>query len=95
MLGQMDGSPVSDPGSRLLEWWSSGREEAPQLGSGIGSCKEVGLGCLVVGSSIGEILVRDRCDRIGESPLWWRDPFLGIGLSHDSRALSSVRNLAQ
>ncbi|RWW49538.1 hypothetical protein BHE74_00044280 [Ensete ventricosum] len=41
-LGQMDGSPVSYPGGRLLEWWSSGREEAPQLGSADGSCKEVG-----------------------------------------------------
>ncbi|RWW35625.1 hypothetical protein BHE74_00059424 [Ensete ventricosum] len=43
-LGQMDGSPVSYPGGRLLEWWSSGREEAPQLGSGAGSYKEVGSG---------------------------------------------------
>ncbi|RWW77310.1 hypothetical protein BHE74_00014545 [Ensete ventricosum] len=40
----MDGSPVSYPRGRLLEWWSSGREEVPQLGSGTGSCKEVGSG---------------------------------------------------
>ncbi|RWV76816.1 hypothetical protein GW17_00062460 [Ensete ventricosum] len=43
-LGQKDGSPVSYPGGRLLEWWSSGREEAPQLGSDAISCKEVGSG---------------------------------------------------
>ncbi|RZR94545.1 hypothetical protein BHM03_00023241 [Ensete ventricosum] len=43
-LDQMDGSPVSYPGGRLLEWWSSGREEAPQLGLGAGSCMEVGSG---------------------------------------------------
>ncbi|RWV83734.1 hypothetical protein GW17_00054618 [Ensete ventricosum] len=30
----MDGSPVSYPGGRMLEWWSSVREEVPQLGSG-------------------------------------------------------------
>ncbi|RRT81644.1 hypothetical protein B296_00008825 [Ensete ventricosum] len=48
MLGQMNGSPVSYPGSRLLEWWSSGREEAPQLRSGTGSCKEVGSGAFIV-----------------------------------------------
>ncbi|RWV96704.1 hypothetical protein GW17_00040564 [Ensete ventricosum] len=30
------------PGGRLLVWWSSGRVEVPQLGSGAGSCKEVG-----------------------------------------------------
>ncbi|RRT67714.1 hypothetical protein B296_00017275 [Ensete ventricosum] len=40
----MDGAPVSYPRGRLLEWWSSGREEAPLLGSSVGSCKEVGSG---------------------------------------------------
>ncbi|RRT48656.1 hypothetical protein B296_00037160 [Ensete ventricosum] len=40
----MDGSPVSYPGGRLLEWWSSGRKEAPQLGSDVSSCKEVESG---------------------------------------------------
>ncbi|RWW35484.1 hypothetical protein BHE74_00059582 [Ensete ventricosum] len=30
----MDGSPVSYPGSRLLEWWSSGRASAPARRSG-------------------------------------------------------------
>ncbi|RRT51315.1 hypothetical protein B296_00033095 [Ensete ventricosum] len=37
----MDGSPVSYPGSRLLEWWSSGRAEVFQLGSAADSCKKV------------------------------------------------------
>ncbi|RWW58055.1 hypothetical protein BHE74_00035116 [Ensete ventricosum] len=41
-LGQMDGSLVSYPGGRLLERWSSGQVEAPQLGSDAGSCKKVG-----------------------------------------------------
>ncbi|RWW11795.1 hypothetical protein GW17_00024570 [Ensete ventricosum] len=36
-------------GSRLLGWWSSGQEEAPLVGSGVGSCKEVGSGAYIVG----------------------------------------------
>ncbi|RWV86644.1 hypothetical protein GW17_00051437 [Ensete ventricosum] len=43
----MDGSPMSYPGGRLLEWWSLGREEVPQLGPGVGSCKEVGSDFIV------------------------------------------------
>ncbi|RZS28578.1 hypothetical protein BHM03_00062189, partial [Ensete ventricosum] len=37
----MDGSLVPRHGGWLLEWWSSGQEETPQVRSGAGSCKEV------------------------------------------------------
>ncbi|RRT31581.1 hypothetical protein B296_00047188 [Ensete ventricosum] len=40
----MDGSLVPRHGGWLLEWWSLGQEEAPQVGSGVGSYKEVGSG---------------------------------------------------
>ncbi|RRT82034.1 hypothetical protein B296_00013576 [Ensete ventricosum] len=45
----MDGSLVPRHGGWLLEWRSSGQEEAPQVGSGAGSCKEVGSGAYIVG----------------------------------------------
>ncbi|RZR85694.1 hypothetical protein BHM03_00012713 [Ensete ventricosum] len=45
----MDGSLVPRHWGWLLEWWSSGQEEAPQVGSGADSCKEVGSGAYIVG----------------------------------------------
>ncbi|RWW02297.1 hypothetical protein GW17_00034632 [Ensete ventricosum] len=42
-LGQIDRSPMSYPGGRLLEWWSSDRVEAPQLGSDV---RSVDLTCV-------------------------------------------------
>ncbi|RWW56688.1 hypothetical protein BHE74_00036577 [Ensete ventricosum] len=59
-LGQMDGSPVSYLGGRLLEWWSSGREETPQLGSGAGSCKEVGSVVNLCSTCFWEFLVEEE-----------------------------------
>ncbi|RRT43361.1 hypothetical protein B296_00056480 [Ensete ventricosum] len=44
VASSMDGSLVSYLGGRLLEWWSSVREEALQLGSGTNFYKEVGSG---------------------------------------------------
>ncbi|RZS01943.1 hypothetical protein BHM03_00031904 [Ensete ventricosum] len=38
----MDGTSGFDSGSRLLEWWSSGREEVFQLGPVVDSCKKAG-----------------------------------------------------
>ncbi|RZS21904.1 hypothetical protein BHM03_00054612 [Ensete ventricosum] len=43
-LGRMGGTSGFGSGSRLLEWWSSGRVEAFQLGSIADSCKKVGSG---------------------------------------------------
>ncbi|RRT40460.1 hypothetical protein B296_00040635 [Ensete ventricosum] len=40
MLGQMSGDSELGLGGRLLEWWSSGREEVFQLGSTVDSCKK-------------------------------------------------------
>ncbi|RWW53942.1 hypothetical protein BHE74_00039516 [Ensete ventricosum] len=44
----MGGTSGSYPGGRLLEWWSSGRKEAPQLKSGTSSCKKVESGAFIV-----------------------------------------------
>ncbi|RWV98613.1 hypothetical protein GW17_00038523 [Ensete ventricosum] len=41
MLGRMGGTSGFGSGSRLLEWWSSGRAEVFQLGSAAESCKKV------------------------------------------------------
>ncbi|RWW49568.1 hypothetical protein BHE74_00044243 [Ensete ventricosum] len=46
----MVGSLVPRHGGWQLEWRSSGQEEAPQVGSGVGSCKEVGSGAYIVGA---------------------------------------------
>ncbi|RRT38807.1 hypothetical protein B296_00052222 [Ensete ventricosum] len=43
-LCRMSGDSELGSGSRLLEWWSSGREEVLQLGSTADSCKKVGSG---------------------------------------------------
>ncbi|RWW89961.1 hypothetical protein BHE74_00000943 [Ensete ventricosum] len=43
-LGRMSGDPELDLGGRLLEWWSSGREEILQLGSTADSCTKAGSG---------------------------------------------------
>ncbi|RRT68376.1 hypothetical protein B296_00008710 [Ensete ventricosum] len=45
----MDGSLIPRRRGWLLEWQSSGQEEAPQVGSGASSCKEVGSGAYIVG----------------------------------------------
>ncbi|RWV89397.1 hypothetical protein GW17_00048454 [Ensete ventricosum] len=45
----MDGSLVPRRGGWLLEWQSSGQEEAPQVKSGASSCKEVGSRAYMVG----------------------------------------------
>ncbi|RRT59146.1 hypothetical protein B296_00022129 [Ensete ventricosum] len=45
----MSGDSELGSGSRLLEWWSSGREEVLQLGSSADSCKKVGSGAYIVG----------------------------------------------
>ncbi|RRT46503.1 hypothetical protein B296_00034812 [Ensete ventricosum] len=41
-LDRMGDDPELGLGDRLLEWWSSGWEELPQLGSAAGSCTKVG-----------------------------------------------------
>ncbi|RWV77596.1 hypothetical protein GW17_00061550 [Ensete ventricosum] len=43
-LDRMSGDSEPGSGSRLLEWWSSGREEVLQLRSAADSCKKVGSG---------------------------------------------------
>ncbi|RRT38381.1 hypothetical protein B296_00046499 [Ensete ventricosum] len=48
-LDQMSGDSELGSRSRLLEWWSSGREEVLQLGSAADSCKMVGSGAYIVG----------------------------------------------
>ncbi|RWV79351.1 hypothetical protein GW17_00059527, partial [Ensete ventricosum] len=44
----MGGTSGSGSGSRLLEWWSSGRAEVFQLGSAANSCKKVRSGAFIV-----------------------------------------------
>ncbi|RZR73784.1 hypothetical protein BHM03_00028092 [Ensete ventricosum] len=48
-LDRMSGDSEPGSGSRLLEWWSSGREEVLQLGSAADSYKKVGSGAYIVG----------------------------------------------
>ncbi|RRT46272.1 hypothetical protein B296_00050429 [Ensete ventricosum] len=48
-LDQMGGTLGFGSGSRLLEWWSTGRAEVFQLGSAVDSCKKVGSGAYIVG----------------------------------------------
>ncbi|RZS12427.1 hypothetical protein BHM03_00043869 [Ensete ventricosum] len=48
-LDRMSGDSELGSESRLLEWWSSGREEVLQLGSAADSCKKVGSGAYIVG----------------------------------------------
>ncbi|RWV78125.1 hypothetical protein GW17_00060959 [Ensete ventricosum] len=43
-LGRMGDDPELGLGDRLLEWWSSGREEIPQLGSAADFCVKAGSG---------------------------------------------------
>ncbi|RWW70810.1 hypothetical protein BHE74_00021497 [Ensete ventricosum] len=43
-LDRMSGDPELGLGGRLLEWWSSGREEILQLGSAADSCTKAGSG---------------------------------------------------
>ncbi|RWW52015.1 hypothetical protein BHE74_00041606 [Ensete ventricosum] len=43
-LDRMSGDPELSLGGRLLEWWSSGREEILQLGSAADSCTKAGSG---------------------------------------------------
>ncbi|RWW48867.1 hypothetical protein BHE74_00045026, partial [Ensete ventricosum] len=43
-LGRMGGDPELGLGGRLLEWWSSDREEILQLGSAADLCTKVGSG---------------------------------------------------
>ncbi|RWW90429.1 hypothetical protein BHE74_00000453 [Ensete ventricosum] len=48
-LGRMGGTSGFGSGGRLLEWWSSSREEVFQLGSVVDSCKKAGSGAYIVG----------------------------------------------
>ncbi|RZS19147.1 hypothetical protein BHM03_00051495 [Ensete ventricosum] len=63
MLGRMSGDSEPGSGSRLLEWWSSSREEVLQLGSVADSCKKVGSGAYIVG-------VVDHSYLATRLPLW-------------------------
>ncbi|RZS29073.1 hypothetical protein BHM03_00062745 [Ensete ventricosum] len=47
-LGRMSGDSELGSESRLLEWWSSGREEVLQFGSTADSCKKVRSGAYIV-----------------------------------------------
>ncbi|RWW68440.1 hypothetical protein BHE74_00024046 [Ensete ventricosum] len=62
-LDWMSGDSELGSGSRLLEWWSSGREEVLQLGSAADSCKKVGSGAYIVG-------VVDHLYLVTRLPLW-------------------------
>ncbi|RWW47308.1 hypothetical protein BHE74_00046715, partial [Ensete ventricosum] len=47
-FGRMGDDPELGLGGRLLEWWSPGREEIPQLGSAADSCTKAGSGAFIV-----------------------------------------------